>query len=321
MLRRETTEIGAAVIAIAMIKQKKGAAEKSAAFVLKRGENVHTYEMEKLRKIYLYVKEKYEFLTMKKYTTLAGTLVFFLIMSIVPLSFWLTLLVGKLPVNTEQILQLPIFDSVKNVLLYVQKEAANATGGASLLLLITTLYSATNLFYQMRRSGEIIYDYYRKKQGIRLRLGALALMFVLMLTVVAFLLLFAVGTFLFSRYVSGVLERIADYSLLAVLAFALVWLLNAYICPYKTPMKQFLPGTALTVGAWAIAVAGFTLYLKISNMDKLYGALSTIIVFLLWLYILMICFIVGVIFNSDRIKTERKAKNLARKKQRLAHEK
>lgn len=277
--------------------------------------------MEQLRKTYRYVKEKYELLTVKKYTTLAGTLVFFLIMSIVPLSFWLTLLIGKLPVNTEQILQLPIFDSVKNVLLYVQKEAANATGGASLLLLVTTLYSATNLFYQMRRSGEIVYDYHRKKQGLRLRLGALALMFVLMLTVVAFLLLFAVGTFLFSRYVSGVLERIADYSLLAVLSFLLVWLLNAYICPYKTPMKQFLPGTALTVGAWAVAVAGFTVYLKISNMDKLYGALSAIIVFLLWLYILMICFIVGVIFNSDRIKTERRAKNLARKKQRLAHEK
>lgn len=277
--------------------------------------------MEQLRKTYRYVKEKYELLTVKKYTTLAGTLVFFLIMSIVPLSFWLTLLIGKLPVNTEQILQLPIFDSVKNVLLYVQKEAANATGGASLLLLVTTLYSATNLFYQMRRSGEIVYDYHRKKQGLRLRLGALALMFVLMLTVVAFLLLFAVGTFLFSRYVSGEFERIADYSLLAVLSFLLVWLLNAYICPYKTPMKQFLPGTALTVGAWAVAVAGFTVYLKISNMDKLYGALSAIIVFLLWLYILMICFIVGVIFNSDRIKTERRAKNLARKKQRLAHEK
>lgn len=277
--------------------------------------------MEQLRKTYRYVKEKYELLTVKKYTTLAGTLVFFLIMSIVPLSFWLTLLIGKLPVNTEQILQLPIFDSVKNVLLYVQKEAANATGGASLLLLVTTLYSATNLFYQMRRSGEIVYDYHRKKQGLRLRLGALALMFVLMLTVVAFLLLFAVGTFLFSRYVSGVLERIADYSLLAVLSFLLVWLLNAYICPYKTPMKQFLPGTALTVGAWTVAVAGFTVYLKISNMDKLYGALSAIIVFLLWLYILMICFIVGVIFNSDRIKTERRAKKLARKKQRLAHEK
>ena len=191
----------------------------------------------------------------------------------------------------------------------------------SCTIVSATMYSSTTFFYQMRRSGEIVYDYHRKKQGLRLRLGALALMFVLMLTVVAFLLLFAVGTFLFSRYVSGVLERIADYSLLAVLSFLLVWLLNAYICPYKTPMKQFLPGTALTVGAWAVAVAGFTVYLKISNMDKLYGALSAIIVFLLWLYILMICFIVGVIFNSDRIKTERRAKKLVRKKQRLAHEK
>ena len=36
-------------------------------------------------------------------------------------------------------------------------------------------------------------------------------------------------------------------------------------------------------------------------MSRLYGALSAIIIFLLWLYILMICFIIGVIFNSERV--------------------
>lgn len=277
--------------------------------------------MEKLRKVYRFLKDKYDLLTLKKYTTLAGTLVFFLIMSIVPLSFWLTILIEKLPVNTEQILQLSIFDSVKDVLLYVQEEAANATGGASLLLFLTTLYSATNLFYQMRRSGEIIYGVHRKKQGVRLRLGALILMFVVMFTVVAFLLLFAFGTFLFSRYVSGIWERIADYTLLAALSFALVLFLNIYICPYRMSVKHLLPGTGITVSAWAVAVVGFTVYLKISNMRKLYGALSAIIVFLLWLYILMICFIVGVIFNSEKIKAERKEERAERKRRRLANTK
>ena len=279
--------------------------------------NGHTYTMQKIRSLYQFFKERYQLLSTKRYTTFAGTLVFFLIMSIVPLAFWLTLLIGKLPINAEEILQLPIFESVKNVLVYVRREAANATSGASLLLLITTLYSSTNLFYQMRRSGEIIYDYRRRKKGLRLRVGALALMFIVMAMVILFLLLFALGTFLFSRYITGVWEQVADYALLAVLAFGLVLLLNAYICPYKTSLKRFLPGAALTVLAWAVAVFGFTVYLKVSNMDKLYGALSTIIVFLLWLYILMICFIVGVIFNSENIVLERKQLNAAARKRTL----
>ena len=95
--------------------------------------------MEKLRGLYRYLREKYDLLSLKKYTTLAGTLVFFLIMSIVPLSFWLTLLIGKLPIQTEEVLALPLFDSVKDILLYVQREAANATAGASVILIFTTL--------------------------------------------------------------------------------------------------------------------------------------------------------------------------------------
>ena len=72
-------------------------------------------------------------------------------------------------------------------------------------------------------------------------------------------------------------------------------------------MRNFLHGTCITVTAWILVVTGFSVYLQLSNMDKLYGALTTLIVFLLWLYVLMICFIVGVIFNSEKVKEKRSA--------------
>lgn len=274
--------------------------------------------MERLKKFARFLKDKYDLLTLKKYTTFAGTLVFFLIMSIVPLTFWLTLLIGKLPVDLEGVFRLAVFASVKNILSYVRQEAQNATTGASLILLLTTLYSSTNLFYQMRKSGELIYDYNRPKKGLKLRLGALMLMLIVMLLIIVFLLLFAFGAFLFSRFLSELVEIVADYLLLLALAFALVLLLNMYICPYKAPMRSFLLGTFLTVVAWAVAVVGFAVYLKVSNMDKLYGALSTVIVFLLWLYILMVCFIAGVIFNSEKITNSRKSAKKARIKKERA---
>lgn len=269
--------------------------------------------MEKLRRVYRFLKSKYDLLSVKKYTTLAGTLVFFLIMSIVPLSFWLSLLIGKLPIDLEEILGLSVFSSVKNVLLYVQKEATNATAGVTVILLVSTLYSSTNLFYQMRRSGEIIYEYPRPKQGLKLRAGALVLMLVLMALLLVFVLLLALGTFLFDGFLPSAWQTVLDYVLLAALAFSLALLLNMYICPYKAKLRYFLGGTALTVAFWAVAVVGFAAYLKISNMEKLYGALSTVIVFFLWLYVLMLCFIAGVIFNSEKITSERKKENEKRR--------
>ncbi len=260
------------------------------------------------------MKEKYTLLNLKKYTTIAGTLVFFLIMSIMPLSFWLTIVIGRLPVDTEKILSLSVFNSVKSVLDYVQQEASTATTGASIILIFTTLYSATNLFYQIRRSGEIIYDFHEERQGFRVRIGALVLLIIIMASAVAFLLVFAFGSFIFSRILSSAWEKLADYALLATLAFLLVLLLNMYICPYKEGVKSFLPGTGVTVVAWVGAIIGFSVYLKISNVSRLYGALSTIIVFLLWLYVLMICFIAGVIFNSEKIVQRQKAPKKRKKK-------
>lgn len=266
--------------------------------------------MKKLRSLYRFLKEKYALLSQRKYTTIAGTLVFFLIMSIVPLAFWLTLLIGKLPIDINEILDLPIFESVNNILVYVQNEASNATTSVSVVLVFTTLYSATNLFYQIRRSGEIIYDYHRENEGLKLRLGALILLIMVMALAVAFLLVFALGSFFFSQLLPRRWELIADYVLLAVVAFLLVLLLNMYICPYKASIRYFLPGTLITVALWTVAVVGFSLYLRVSNLTRLYGALSAFIVFLLWLYILMVCFIVGVILNSEKIIIAKREKRI-----------
>lgn len=264
--------------------------------------------MGKLRTAYRFLRKKYDLLSLKKYTTIAGTLVFFLIMSIIPLSFWVSLVIGKLSITADEILALPIFDSVKDMFFFVQREARSATAGASLLLICTTLYSSTTLFYQMRRSGELIYDEHPKRQGLRVRLSALVLLFIVMATVMFFLSVFAMGSYLFSRVLSKGWEIPADYLLLVTVSFFLVLLLNAYVCPHREHIKLFVPGTALTVGLWVVSVLGFSVYLKLVNMSKLYGALSTLIVFLLWLYILMVCFVIGVIINSDGVRSAHKRK-------------
>lgn len=257
--------------------------------------------MKHVRSAVSWLRKKYALLAEKKYTTIAGTLVFFLLLSIVPLTFWLTLLFGRLNVGTESVLDLPVFESVRDVLLYIREEAAQATTGASVFLVATTLYSATNLFYHMRRSGELIYSYRRKKHGLLVRLGAVLLLFAVMVIVAASAVLLAGSAFVFARLFPRWLELVADYVLLLLVAFGVVWLLNAYICPYRVKFREFLPGTAITVGAWAVALAGFAIYLKIGNMSRLYGALSAVIAFMLWLYVLMICFVSGVILNSERI--------------------
>lgn len=242
----------------------------------------------------------YGVLAEHKFTTIAGTLVFFLIMSFVPFSFWLALLFGRAGLDTDQILELELFGWAKELLAFIKNNAEGATSGASVFLIATTLWSSTGFFYHLRRSGEIIYRYRRKKHGWKVRLSAVILTFVLLIFLAAAGAAL-IGVILAAKYLPRALYYFTVYSLALCFGFFAAWILNVYICPYRCKPYETVTGSLLTALAWLIASVAFAVYLTFSNHERLYGALSLVIVFLLWLYWMMICFTAGVIFNKYRI--------------------
>ncbi|HIY78035.1 MAG TPA: YihY/virulence factor BrkB family protein [Candidatus Borkfalkia excrementavium] len=268
-----------------------------------------TYFTDAIRK----ARSAYGYLAAKKYTTLAGTMAFFLVLSIVPFLFWLTLIFGKLNIDYEQFFELEIFTDIRDILFYIRDAAESATVGASVILLATTLYSSTNLFYHMRRSGEIIYEYKRKKGGIALRISALVLIFIVMLLLLAAAIVFLLGNAFLKRAFPSFFAQLGLYAILGVLAFFFIVLLNLYICPYRVGFYNVVWGSLLTLLLGGIASFGFTIYLRLGNMQKLYGAVALFIVFLLWLYLLMICFVIGVILNCYLVNQDQKIKKRHKK--------
>lgn len=257
----------------------------------------------RIKGVWRFLWAKYRLLVAKKYTTVAGTLVFFLLLSLVPMAFWAVLLFRALPMQTDRLLRLPVFSSVQSILSIVRREVETAASGASIFLIATSLYSATSLFYQMRKSGEIIYGVSHTRQGVKMRLGAIAVLFCVMAVVVLALLVFTMASSVVSFFLAGWVETLIQSLLWLVVAFLIVVLLNAYICPYRVPLHRFLVGALFTIAFWSVAVFGFAIYLKIGNLHRLYGAFSMLIAFMLWGYVMMIGFVAGIIFNADRIQS------------------
>ena len=234
-----------------------------------------------------------------RYTTVAGTLVFFLIMSLVPFLFWLTFLFGKAGLNG--ISELELFGWAEDLLAYLGTHAEGASSEASVFFLVTTLWSSTGFFYHLRRSGEIIYGFGRKKEGWRVRLAAA------LLTAGVLVYFAAAGALLFGvNYVVRSLpvwySYPAVYSLVLILCFFTAWILNAYVCPYRAEGGDTARGSFYTAIAWLVASVAFSVYLQFSNSERLYGALSLFIVFWLWLYWMMFFFTAGVIYNHRRME-------------------
>ncbi len=237
-----------------------------------------------------------------RFTTVAGTLVFFLVMSLAPLLFWLTLLFGKTASDAEIFGELELFGWAKDLLALLRANAAESSAGASIFFLAATLWSSTGFFYHLRRSGEILYNYARKKHGWKVRLAAL-------LYTLALLFFFAAGStlFVFTNRLVRPLPRLAGraivYALLLALGFFGAWLLNGYVCPYRCRPADTALGSFLTAVAWLVASGAFAVSVRFGNREQLYGALTLVVLFLIWLYWMSICFTAGVVFNRRRMQT------------------
>ena len=244
-------------------------------------------------------RRAYALLADNKYTTIAGTLVFFLVLSLVPLLFFLTLIFGN-RISAEQLFELELFDWAKGLIGYLNTHASGASAGAGILFLATTFWSATGFFYHLRRSGEIICGVKRGKSGWRLRLSAV----VFSIVAILFIALaggVVVGANLLTGSLPAWLSYIVVYTVVTVFGFFGAWLLNIYACPYRVTPAETAAGSVITALSWIIAASLFRLYLVFSNPEKLYGALSAVIVFLLFLYWLMICFTAGMICNFRKM--------------------
>ncbi len=262
--------------------------------------------MEFFKRIYLYAREKYSILSDKRYSTVAGTLAFFFIMSVIPFSFWIGLLFGRfIYANGSVVLELEIFSSVKGVFEFLSENAVTASKGASLILALTTLYSATNMFYHLRRSGELIYGT-EGANGLKIRLSSLVFMFFLIILIVVFAVTLACGYYVFDYLFSASAGKIFSYVHLIISAFTFSYILNLYMCPYKLSVGDAFWGSLITTLLWSVSAIAFSVYLKFTSLNALYGAVSAVIVFILWLYLMMNCFVIGVILNSELVKNERR---------------
>ncbi|MDE6613848.1 MAG: YihY/virulence factor BrkB family protein [Clostridia bacterium] len=240
-----------------------------------------------------------KFFTDKQFSTIAGTLVYFLLMSIAPFTLWLTLVLGNFSLHVERFMSRELFDSISPFLSYMKSSAESAASGAGIILLITTVYSSTNFFYHLRRSGEIIYNSSRRKEGLKLRVVSLLLIFGTFFLAAVIAAIAFLGTWFLEKFLPFYIADIISYTFLTALAFAAAMLLNLFACPYKLKGEEVVCGSLLTTALWLLCLVGFTVYLQFADPEKLYGKIASLIIFLLWCYVMMSCFVIGVIYNGS----------------------
>lgn len=192
---------------------------------------------------------------------------------------------------------------------YLGNLATNSRAGQlSLVLLLTIFFSSNGMMTLFRGFEKSHQSTFRKRAPIKKRLVAIALTFLMGMLVLLSALLVVLGKIPINSILHFVsLDRFTPtliYLLRWIAIIGLFYLGISMIYRYGAAtfrrFNWFSPGATLATILCLLTLLGFTFYVdKFDTYDKLYGAVGTIIVVMLWIQINAFIVLLGFELNAS----------------------
>lgn len=245
-------------------------------------------------------------------TAYAAQAAFFIFISIFPFVMLFLNLIKYIPVfSTENIenLSLPFLSpQIESVIKGIITEANSYSSGA--LISITTiaiLWACSKGVLGIIYGLNSIYKTTEKRSFIHLRLVAVFYTIGLIVALVIVLILMVFGNRILDLAVQSISLPISLTNAVRVIrwlvtfGFLILFFMFLYtvIPERKTKFKNELPGAVISAVGWIGFSVLYSFYIdNFGNQSKVYGSLTAIILFLLWMYICMIILFVGAEVND-----------------------
>ncbi|MCS7080068.1 MAG: YihY/virulence factor BrkB family protein [Chloracidobacterium sp.] len=189
---------------------------------------------------------------------------------------------------------------------YLQQLMQGRPGQVALLSFFATLLPAVGLIATLSRALDRIYDISPRRSFWREQLLCLELVFIVGLPLVLVSVAGVVGSHLehlITRLSGGVIKFgyvwAAARWFFIVLSVFLIQMLLYRLAPSRPPRwRHILPGAVFATTLWGLATLGFGVYVSnFSAYGRIYGSIGTVIVLLVWMYVIAFVFLVGAVFN------------------------
>ncbi|MBQ3235090.1 MAG: YihY/virulence factor BrkB family protein [Clostridia bacterium] len=247
------------------------------------------------------VKHFNEFKRSKRSATLAGALVFFTVLGLVPTAYLLSLVLAlfgnDLSIITK-VFSISEFDEVKT---FIIGATSKLSAGGNAIAGIIAIYSSANLFVHLKLTGEFIYNC-KASGGLFLRVFSIIGTVIISLVVAFCLVLYAFLSVHIYGLLGKILGSIVNVIALFFISLVAVICINLFTCPYKIRIKEVFKGSFYTCVFSVIFTFVFILYVKFfATYGEIYGKISVIPVFFGWLFIIMRCLVDGFVINAYQI--------------------
>ena len=248
----------------------------------------------------------------KRLTTVTGAWVYYFLMSVIPLAFLVASAFGVFGINIVGDIVKKLPEEFREAGEVIAQTAGRASNGVTIFFIITVVISITTLLKQMSKDGDFIYGVEsHSKRGIMRRVWAIVALIVLFGVCFVVALLLSFNNILFNRIGSGIPKQIFTtlwFLFVILFAYAIIIVLYKYITPVSQKFSQLMLGALFALFVIVFGTIGFVIYLRyFKSYNVLYESLATIIIFLIWTYIIMLGLVSGVVVNMcayERSKTK-----------------
>lgn len=243
----------------------------------------------------------------------AAALAYYLLFTLFPFLIFFHNLLGRFQLSATGLLGqlrhlLPeqVLNLAETYLLYVEETSSPTLMWFSLVF---SLWFPMRAVRSLMGSVRQAYHLGAVKNRLRYELKILLYTLTLLVTIVASLVLATVG-----RRALALLQRLLPidlpeslaegwnllrFGLLGVLVFGAVGLLYAMAQDAPQRGGRILPGAVTALAVWLAMSAGFSFYVEhFANYSLIYGALGTVIILMVWLYMTAVVLIMGAEVND-----------------------
>lgn len=261
-------------------------------------------------KIKEYIKKIIKILSLKELSILPAYLAYSLVLAIIPIITIIVVIVGTFNISIDTVISL-INDLLPS---YASNVIVGAISGDSFdwsvgVLNLATFVIAANGMYAIVNASNNLYKLESESQ-IKDRLRSFAILIIMILLLLFMIIVPMLGDkiiefisgFDISKNIVGMISLIYEalkWPITLLLIFFAIKGIYIIAPSVKVKSEETTVGAFVTTIGWAIFTAIFGYYIDFfGRYDIIYGGLASIIIMLIWFYVLSFILILGIVINT-----------------------
>lgn len=247
-------------------------------------------------------------MTRKNISSFAASAAFFLFLSVIPLLMSLCAILPYTPLTAENLIDAIMQvtpDAMNGFVEQVVGDVYARSAGTITIFAIVAVWSAGKAMLALIRGLNEVNDFEEHRNYLVLRIIAFLYTVIMLVAILISMLIMVFGNVIVNIALHDFPQLHVLVQLIMHFRFLFSWLLltlafsmiYAFVPGIKLKLKKQLPGAAFSAIVWSFASFAFSVYVDNFNGFGTYGSLTTVVIMMIWFYMMMYILLIGAHIN------------------------